>query len=124
MARYINESILVKKLLEERDKIPLKIPGALYELVKEKPNHFGNAMRGGIKKALRCVYETPTANVVEVRHGEWISRKEIFSEIEGEVDAIGCSECNKSQRVYRRTPYCPNCGALMDGKRKDGVDNE
>lgn len=109
MARYINESILVKKLLEERDKIPLKIPGALYELVKEKPNHFGNAMRGGIKKALRCVYETPTANVVEVRHGEWIWDKR-FSD-------YTCSLCCDWDL---KTPnYCSNCGAKMDGKKAE-----
>lgn len=49
-----------------------------------------------------------------VRYGRWMKRKEIFSESEGEVDAVGCSKCGKSQKAYRRTPYCPNCGAKMD----------
>ena len=54
-------------------------------------------------------------------HGRWIERIEIFSESEGEVNAIGCSECGRSQRKYRRTLYCPNCGAKMDDK-EDGRD--
>lgn len=64
----------------------------------------------------KFVKETPT---VEVVHGRWIERKEIFYESEGEVDAIGCSECGKSQRKHHRTNYCPNCGAKIDGERKD-----
>ena len=63
------------------------------------------------------VDQMPTVDAVEVVHGRWIERKEIFSENEGEVDAIGCSECGKSQRKYLRTNYCPNCGAKMDGGR-------
>lgn len=56
----------------------------------------------------------PTIEAEPVMHGRWVERKEIFSEKEGEVDAIGCSECGKSQRKYRRTNYCHNCGAKMD----------
>jgi NADH pyrophosphatase NudC (nudix superfamily) len=64
----------------------------------------------------KVVMNVPPADVVEVRHGEWIDRKEIFSEYEGEEIAIGCSICSKSQRKYRKTNYCPNCGADMRGK--------
>ena len=53
-----------------------------------------------------------------VHHGCWIERKEIFSESEDEVDAIGCSVCGRSQRKYRRTPRCPICGARMDLKEE------
>lgn len=56
-------------------------------------------------------------DVVEVVHASWVERKEIFYESEGQVDAIGCSNCGKSQRIYYRTKYCPNCGAKMDGKK-------
>ena len=60
-----------------------------------------------------AIQDAPAVDAVEVVHGEWIERKEIFAESEGEVDAIGCSECNKSQRKYRKTSFCPNCGADM-----------
>lgn len=61
------------------------------------------------------------ANGVVVREkGEWVERKEIFNESEGETDAIGCSKCGKSQRKYNRTPFCPNCGADMRGAINNG----
>lgn len=66
MARYIDEAELVRAIIRERDKIPLKTPCATYELLDEKPNQIGEAMRGGIRKALRCISEAPTADVVKV----------------------------------------------------------
>lgn len=65
------------------------------------------------------VDDAPTLDYAPVMHGEWIERKEIFTENEGEVDAIGCSKCGKSQRKFRRTSYCPNCGAKMDGGKEN-----
>ncbi len=67
MARYIDESKLIQAIIKERDKIPLTRPCASYELLDEKPSAFGQAQRSGIRKALRCIAETPTADVVEVR---------------------------------------------------------
>ena len=58
--------------------------------------------------------------VVVREKGEWVERKEIFSESEGEVDAVGCPKCGKSQRKYNRTPFCPNCGADMRKGENDG----
>ena len=58
--RPIDADALKKRILEERDKIPLTVPAATYELVKEKANVHGNAMRGGIRVALRCMEQTPT----------------------------------------------------------------
>ena len=63
--------------------------------------------------ALCDIAEQPTADVASVVHGEWIDYK--------------CSVCNKtSPTLYldeyemeyriRKTPYCPYCGAKMDGK--------
>ena len=66
MARYINESKLIQAIIKERDKIPLTIPCAYYELLDVKPNSDGQSQRAGIRKALRCIAEAPTADVVEV----------------------------------------------------------
>jgi NADH pyrophosphatase NudC (nudix superfamily) len=82
---------------------------------------FGMGMQTGIEHTINCTKEAPTADVVEVRHAKWVERKEIFSDYEGEVEAIGCSECGKSQRHYQKTNYCPNCGAKMD-KEKDDIE--
>lgn len=65
MARYIDANVLKEKLLKERDAIPTT-RAERYSFGVECPNRDGNAMRGGIRKALRCMEQTPTADVVEV----------------------------------------------------------
>ena len=69
-----------------------------------------------------CVDEInkiPTADVVEVRHGEW--KKSQFSGRSGfySVRDVVCSECGIYstflQHEIRPDYYCPNCGAKMDG---------
>ena len=51
----------------------------------------------------------PTADVVEVKHGEWIE--------DGEYQI--CSVCGEEHHwdEYRAT-YCEDCGAKMDGGEK------
>ena len=48
------------------------------------------------------------ADVAEVRHGRWVNTNK-------EVEQIcKCSECGYPiSYFWSRTPYCPNCGALM-----------
>ena len=58
----------------------------------------------------------PTADVVEVRHGEWQEKRwcDNFQHI--------CSLCHKTARVHPQSvayKYCPYCGAKMDGGSKD-----
>lgn len=67
----------------------------------------------------------PAADVVEVRHGEWVD------EYEGKYDnaLYVCSVCRAKafymqvidvlqnwHTIQARTPFCPCCGAKMDGK--------
>lgn len=72
-----------------------------------------------ISVVIQNILDQPTLGCEPVSHGEWVARKEIFDGDQEPVDAIGCSLCGKSQRVYRRTVYCPNCGAKMDGGKND-----
>lgn len=88
---------------------------ALIERLEYSPL-FSNIRDGGffIKDGvLDLVERQPAADVVEVRHGYW--------------DDCECSVCGKMhpslyldewELEYRikETPYCPNCGAKMDGK--------
>lgn len=56
------------------------------------------------------VGEQPTADVVAVKHGEWVWR-----ELYGSVwSTLVCSECLESDGARTNLPYCPNCGAKMD----------
>ena len=56
----------------------------------------------------------PTADVVEVRHGEWV--QDVYDKM---MDIYRCSCCETSWSVIdndmERFNYCPNCGAKMDG---------
>ena len=66
MSRLVDANEVVKAILAERDKIPRTITTAPYELGTEKPYHAGDQMRGGIRKALRCIEQAPTVDAVTV----------------------------------------------------------
>jgi hypothetical protein len=55
----------------------------------------------------RVLIQAPTADVVEVKHGEWKENKI-------EYMLYGCSNCDC--RVDYEFNYCPNCGAKMEGE--------
>ena len=54
---------IIKAILEERDKIPLLINTERY-IPNWQPNLNGNAMRGGIRKALRIIEQAPVVEIV------------------------------------------------------------
>lgn len=45
---------IIKAILKERDNIPLTIDTERY-LPNPRPNQYGSAMRGGLRKALRII---------------------------------------------------------------------
>lgn len=59
--------------------------------------------------AMSLVEDAPVADVVEVVHAHWIDR-------DGKT---WCSNCDASNKQYK-PPYCPHCGARMDGGKHDG----
>lgn len=98
MARYIdiNEIKFTGAVFEDRD-------GEIYIKLSD------------VKQSIE---QTPTADAVEVKHGEWID----------DGDCFHCSVCNKTyqlgslQTIYdvkRCWQYCANCGAKMDGTLKE-----
>lgn len=52
--------------------------------------------------------DTPTADVVPVRHGEW-------QEINGIFRCSCCGYSFEHEGYQHFFNYCPNCGAKMDG---------
>ena len=59
-----------------------------------------------VGKIIIAITDAPIADAVEVVHGRW--------------DRSGyCSECNFWTCYCGDYHYCPNCGAKMDGERKD-----
>lgn len=115
--RPIDADELKKAILEERDKIPLEIVER-YSFGVATPNKHGESMRGGIRKALRCLEETPTLDVEPVRHGRWEWDEMDFG--------YRCSICKcffdystmygLFDHGFDYAEYCPTCGAKMDAK--------
>lgn len=74
-----------------------------------------------IEDVKKAIAQTPTADVEEVRHGEWYPDYETFvDEYDRESAPVQtgwyCSVCGRQES--RREPYC-HCGAKMDGRRRD-----
>ena len=65
-----------------------------------------------------AVANAPTVDAVPVVHGYW---ETIFS-----VDCVTykykCSNCGHYVRIGSDRNFCPNCGARMDGERKEDGD--
>lgn len=64
----------------------------------------------------RIVMQAPTADVVEVEHGSfvWIADDSPMCNICGEVFD---TNDNADAGLWK---FCPNCGATMDGERREG----
>ena len=70
-------------------------------------------------EARSCIEDVPTADVAEVKHGEWI---DLHDENVLYEQTYKCSACGEWFVIEAGTPkengykYCPNCGARMDGE--------
>ena len=114
--KLINYEEYKNKLLKVRDSIPLTVPAASYELMLEKPYTHGMSMRGGIRKALKCLEECQNvSDVAPVVYGEWGAGR--FNLETGNYEEQ-CTHCRNFSQEYDK-PYCPNCGAKMSGGKKD-----
>ena len=63
----------------------------------------------GLNAAADEIRKMPTADVVEVRHGEW-KKMTVYPM------GYNCSECNNVESF--ESPFCRLCGAKMDGERR------
>lgn len=68
--------------------------------------------------AKTMVQDQPTADVVEVRHGEWIVEEEQKTTLSGscvyKAKTYHCPYCKK--HFKQRMNFCGECGAKMKGK--------
>lgn len=56
----------------------------------------------------------PIVNNAETKHGQWQKHYESGTTVSDGFVSSCCDMWNE-----RKTSYCPNCGAKMDGERKD-----
>lgn len=61
----------------------------------------------GMAYVLDLLDNLPSADVVPVRHSAW---KEVLAGMDYEYECTRCKAC-----IEQEYPYCPNCGAKMDG---------
>ena len=60
------------------------------------------------------IQHMPTVDAAPVVHGEWVD--------DGDPLTLVCGACGYRVMRYNNTKFCPDCGALMDGK--DGDEHE
>ena len=53
--------------------------------------------------------EIPSADVVEVKHGQWLLNGKTYCE---------CSICHHQGNEYGDDKYCRHCGTRMDGDKE------
>ena len=66
---------------------------------------------------VKIINQFPAADVEPVRHGKWMP---FHAEFAGDIQY--CSVCEIG--FAYRTSYCPHCGAVMDGWRAEGEEND
>lgn len=108
---------IIKAILDERNKIPLMINTERY-IPNWQPNLHGNAMRGGIRKALRIIEQAPVVDTVPVVHGRW-EKVQVWKD--NPQTTLMCSLCKAQQPIYEHEEwkFCPFCGQPMDGGAGD-----
>lgn len=89
---------------------------AAVEMVKRICNYALDARRTHLDvvddgiEMMRGIASIPAADVAPVVHGRWVTHYRSGTPVaEGYVSTC-CDMWNK-----RKSPYCPNCGAKMDG---------
>ena len=121
----LGEVLTLNKEYVEREVISEGIRKYYY---KNPPNSsYQEGFDHGLDKAQRVILNAPVADVVEVRHGRWVFGKDLadsFGSINKNKYHLYCSEC-RNQAFNKTvdndpdfdvdTPFCPWCGAKMDG---------
>ena len=98
MADYINRDVAIQKMTD---------------LFAEFPDEIGHYLQG---RCIGVLLFLPAADVVEIKHGK---RYRHDKKIHGDT-CYHCSVCERMPltdcgMVWELTPYCPFCGAKMDG---------
>ena len=65
------------------------------------------------------ILRAPAADVVEVRHGEWISESNKVGVNVGMKCSICSARIKYSEFFNGNHNFCHKCGAKMDGERKE-----
>lgn len=96
---------------------------AIEHIITHLPYRCSEDFIEGQKDCVEQLKSLPSADVVEVVHGEWVYKKE--------KDGYFCSVCDiealidpnfigRDFAMEELSDYCPHCGAKMDGDVDEG----
>jgi hypothetical protein len=77
------------------------------------------AAKSGAEGAFNEIDYIPTADVVEVRHGEWLPTN-IPTMFSGVIHECSICKAKDGEHSSILGYYCWRCGAKMDGERREG----
>lgn len=91
--------------------------GQIQKLHMDAFRRRDKAQSEAYKKAWDILMDAPTVDAVEVVHGRW---HDVYMTSPTTYTAT-CSVCNVRNDIPHpwRANYCPNCGAKMDGERRE-----
>lgn len=90
-------------------------------IVWTNDDDYGIGVRNQYDWDLRAIKTVPPVDAVPAVHGKWVDDKGLYR----------CSSCNHLwselwwtencpiERMLKIMPFCPNCGAKMDGGKDD-----
>lgn len=103
--------------LIDADALLKEYDGAEYEI---NSSAYAKGCNDVVKWSRKTINEQPTIDAVPVVHGKWIESPDNDG-MDYECSNLKC-KCRISyngSRVSGDFNYCPNCGAKMDGERRD-----
>ena len=68
----------------------------------------------------RAIMDAPTVDAAEVVHARWENGHCMNCGVKQDVISIGFSCTGRTVINYRHTRFCHDCGAKMDGERREG----
>lgn len=84
---------------------------AIDAIMKVYVRTAGYKARERVFEAKEAVHRLPVADVASVVHGRWVKHYR-----SGTTVAEGCVSTCCDMWNNRKSDYCPNCGAKMDGE--------
>lgn len=88
----------------------------------ENGEYHLDTLAEGFTSAHNLIESAPAVEAEPVKHGRWIPLEyDGFADGNPVWDLWECSECQEEHSGDEETltPYCPNCGAKMDGDNND-----
>lgn len=98
----------------EREKIYADISRFLIDKDSADLTDCEDGWTSAISKAMDVINDVLAADVRPERHGEWLDSESPLT------SSCKCSLC--SCYFESETPYCPKCGAKMDGGKNNETD--